>query len=71
MHRCRTRWRELLGADLHGSGQCTRAGWARADFQADGTHPSQTGERKVGTLLLNYFLASPYASCWISPGRVC
>ncbi len=45
--------------------------WARADFEGDGTHPSQAGERKVGTLLLNYFPASPYASCWMSPGRVC
>lgn len=45
--------------------------WARTDFEADGLHPSQAGERKIGTLMLNYFLASPYSGCWISPGRVC
>ncbi len=38
--------------------------WACADFEADGTHPSTSGEGKVGLLLLNFFLDSPYTSAW-------
>lgn len=29
--------------------------WPRADFEGDGTHPSQSGESKVGALLLDFF----------------
>lgn len=32
------------------------------DFQEDGTHPSTVGTMKAGRLLLDYFLASPYAT---------
>ncbi|MEO8295606.1 MAG: hypothetical protein ABI613_08840 [Gemmatimonadota bacterium] len=38
--------------------------WLPSDFEADGTHPSPSGEAKVGQLLFNYFRTSPYASCW-------
>lgn len=40
--------------------------WISSELEADGTHPSQTGEQKFGTMLLNYFLASPYAT-WFRP----
>lgn len=37
--------------------------WPRDAFEADGTHPSNDGERVVGRLLLDFFRTSPY-SCW-------
>jgi hypothetical protein len=40
--------------------------WACADVQSDGTHPSQSGEQKVGTMLLDFFLASPQAYPWFA-----
>jgi hypothetical protein len=40
--------------------------WTRQDFSADGTHPSQTGRRKVGQLLLDFLLSSPQASPWFA-----
>lgn len=36
------------------------------DFQSDGTHPNDTGVAKVATMLMNYFLNSPYAA-WFRP----
>ncbi|MHC4445549.1 MAG: hypothetical protein ACYTF1_13285 [Planctomycetota bacterium] len=38
--------------------------WVCSDFQSDGTHPAQSGEEKVGTMLLNFMLNSPFASPW-------
>ncbi|MFN0134049.1 MAG: GC-type dockerin domain-anchored protein [Phycisphaerales bacterium] len=38
--------------------------WACADLEADGTHPSMSGEQKVGQLLMNFMLTSPFASPW-------
>ena len=45
--------------------------WEREDFVGDGTHPSESGERKVGALLLAFFKTSPYAQCWFLAGRSC
>jgi hypothetical protein len=45
--------------------------WVRSDFDEDGTHPSESGEGKVGTLLLDFFKSSPYAQCWFLAGRSC
>jgi hypothetical protein len=38
--------------------------WECADLQSDGTHPSESGETKVGTMLMDFFLNSPYAAPW-------
>lgn len=40
--------------------------WERADFAADGTHPSESGRRKVANLLLTFFAEDPLASPWFS-----
>ncbi len=38
--------------------------WRCQDFQSDGTHPAQSGESKVGLLLLRHFLNAPYTAPW-------
>jgi hypothetical protein len=38
--------------------------WAQSDLESDHIHPSQAGETKVGTKLLNFFLGSSYTSSW-------
>jgi hypothetical protein len=45
--------------------------WDRADFDSDGTHPSQIGERKVGRLLLEFFKGSEVTRCWFLAGEHC
>ena len=38
--------------------------WARADVESDGTHPSQSGEQKVGAMLLDFLKQEPTAKPW-------
>ena len=45
--------------------------WEPADYAGDGTPPSQSGEHKVGRLLLEFFKGSPFAQCWFLAGRSC
>jgi hypothetical protein len=45
--------------------------WARSDFVSDGTHPSQAGEQKVGTILLNFFKNTDVTRCWFLAGQSC
>ncbi|MGH7566097.1 MAG: hypothetical protein ACREK2_04625 [Gemmatimonadota bacterium] len=45
--------------------------WQPEDVQPDGTHPSSSGERKVGELLLEFFSSSPLARCWFLAGESC
>lgn len=45
--------------------------WSPEDFEADGTHPSQAGETKVGTMLLDFFLNSSQTKCWFRAAQAC
>ena len=45
--------------------------WACADLEADGTHPSTSGEGKVGLMLLNFFLDSQFTGVWFRAGTPC
>ena len=45
--------------------------WARSELEGDGTHPSQSGESKVGGLLLDFFKTSPYTRCWFLADQIC
>ena len=38
--------------------------WAREDVESDGTHPSTSGERKVGAMLLSFLKSEPTARSW-------
>lgn len=44
--------------------------WRCEDFVADGTHPSTSAEEKVGTMLLQFMLNSPYAAPWFRAAGV-
>lgn len=45
--------------------------WERGDFEGDGTHPAQSGERKVGAMLLGFFETSEFTRCWFLAGPGC
>ncbi len=38
--------------------------WLREDLASDGTHPSESGQEKVGTWLLQFFKTSPHTEAW-------
>lgn len=45
--------------------------WLIGDFQNDGTHPSQSGQQKVGGELLQFFKTSPVTRCWFLAAAGC
>lgn len=59
-------WSSYLWAD---NGNPRRDGltWSPADLEADCTHPSASGEAKVGSRLLSFFKGSPFSSPWFLP----
>lgn len=48
------------------NGQTAAPCSGEVDFQSDGTHPDTTGQQKVATLLINFFLNSPYTKSWFA-----
>ncbi len=45
--------------------------WLRSDFEEDGIQPSQAGEAKVATILLEFFKNSPHTRCWFVANQYC
>lgn len=52
----------LIWCDGQASSPCS----GEVDFESDGTHPNTVGGQKVATMLLNFFLSSPYTSSWFA-----
>jgi len=55
------------GAYLWANGLTPRSdglAWQRSDLEGAGTHPSQSGEQKVGAMLLSFFKSEPAARSW-------
>ena len=64
----------LWGPYLWADGMAPRSDalvWQRTDFEDDGAHPSQTGESKVGLMLLDFFKSSIYSRCWFLANQYC
>lgn len=64
----------LWGPYLWADGKTARSdgvSWDRTDFEEDGTHPSQSGENKAATILLEFFKNSPYTRCWFVANQHC
>jgi hypothetical protein len=60
----------LWGAYLWGDGVTPRQSdqlvWKREDLREDGTHPSDSGRRKVAEMLLTFFKTDPLAKSWFA-----
>jgi hypothetical protein len=64
----------LWGPYLWADGMTPRSdglAWQRTDFEDDGVHPSQMGENKVGSILLEFFKSSLYTRCWFVGNQYC
>jgi hypothetical protein len=61
-------WGPYLWADGVKGRKVDALRWERGDLAGDGTHPSESGQRKVAALLLKFFETDPTASGWfLSP----
>jgi hypothetical protein len=58
----------LWGPYFWGDGTTARKSdslvWERKDLAGDGTHPSESGRKKVADMLLKFFKTDPMASAW-------
>jgi hypothetical protein len=66
LHYATTPWL-AWGAYLWADGMNPRSDglvWTRSDLASDGTHPSRSGEEKVGALLLAFLKSDPTAKSW-------
>jgi hypothetical protein len=45
--------------------------WIRSDYDSDGRHPSQAGQKKAGKMLLDFFKSSPFSTCWFLASGSC
>lgn len=59
-------WGPYLWAD-DGNPRSDGLVWLTSDLQLDLIHPSSSGVQKVGNMLLNFFLTSPYTKPWFAP----
>jgi hypothetical protein len=57
-------WGPYLWADGVKGRKADSLVWERGDLAADGTHPSEKGQRKVASLLLKFFQTDPTARGW-------
>lgn len=57
-------WGPYLWADGAGGRKLDDLTWTREDFEADGTHTTPAGSRKVARLLLRFFKTDPTAKPW-------
>jgi len=64
-------WGPYLWADGMMPRQSDGLIWQASDFVQDGTHPSQSGQQKVGTILLAFFKISPFSKCWFLNSGTC
>jgi len=52
----------LIWCDGQPSAPCK----GEVDYQKDGTHPNPVGAGKVATMMMNFFLGSPYTASWFA-----
>jgi len=57
-------WGPYLWADGINPRKSDSLIWERKDFTADGTHPSDSGRRKVAEQLLKFFKTNPQTKSW-------
>ncbi|HSI32028.1 MAG TPA: hypothetical protein VK986_00430 [Tepidisphaeraceae bacterium] len=57
-------WGPYLWTDGTKGRAADKVTWEQADTARDGTHPSDSGRRKVADMLLNFFTTDPTAKGW-------